>query len=69
MAEDNSGMLHFFLISIDSENDDNRSATKIGFGAGTFGLASNAPYMGAFSNIPDRVGSAPAVDLSVVIFE
>ena len=31
-----------------------------------FGIGSNAPYGGAFSNIPDRVGSAPAIDLSVV---
>lgn len=50
------------MASIDSDNDDSKVFGSRGF-AGGF-----APYGGAFSNVPDRVGSAPATDLSVVIF-
>ena len=55
--------LYLFL---DSDTEDTRGGSKIGFG-GPFGLSGvSAPYGGAFSNIPDRVGSAPATDLSIV---
>lgn len=50
---------------LDSDNDDNISAGKVGFSGG-FGPPSSSNYMGAFKSIPDRVGSAPAVDLGVV---
>jgi hypothetical protein len=53
------------IIFLDSEVDDLKGYGKLGFGGG-FGLGSNAPYGGAFNSIPDRVGSAPATDLSVV---
>ena len=66
LAEDNSGKHIYPLNQLDSENEDNRSVGKSGFGGG-FPLHSASPYMGAFNNVPDRVGSAPAVDLSVVI--
>ena len=51
---------------IDSELEDSKAFGKIGFGGG-FGIGVNAPYGGAFNNVPDRVGSAPVTDLSVVI--
>ena len=50
---------------VESDNDDNISAGKVGFSGG-FGLPSSSNYMGAFNSVPDRVGSAPAVDLGVV---
>lgn len=70
LAEDNSGKVTRtlqYLPCVDSEGEDNRSAGKMGYLAGFGGLPVTTPYMGAFSHIPDRVGSAPAVDLSVVI--
>lgn len=32
-----------------------------------FGLSASTVYGGAFNNVPERVGSAPATDLSIVI--
>ena len=52
---------------IDSELEDSKGFGKIGFGSG-FGLGVGAPYGGAFNTVPDRVGSAPATDLSVVLY-
>lgn len=53
------------MYIIDSELEDSKGFGKIGFSGG-FGLGANAPYGGAFNNVPDRVGSAPATDLNVV---
>jgi hypothetical protein len=54
-----------FLLFIDSELEDSKGFGKLGF-TGGFGLGSGTPYGGTFSNAPDRVGSAPATDLTVV---
>lgn len=65
LAEDNSGTLfEIHYLNLDSDNDDIRGS-KVGYST-AFRMGASAPYGGAFS-IPDRVGSAPATDISVVI--
>ena len=66
LAEDNSGTSYFLYSLLDSDSDDLRGS-KLNFG-GAFGIGSNTPYGGAFNAVPDRVGSAPNLELNVVIF-
>jgi hypothetical protein len=71
LAEDNSGTINSipslsYPSNLDSDNDDPK-AGRISYGGG-FGIGQNALYGGAFNTIPERVGSAPATDISVVIF-
>lgn len=66
LAEDNSGNSQWIKKNVDSENEDPK-ANRISFAAG-FGIGQNSLYGGAFSNVPERVGSAPATDFSVVSF-
>jgi hypothetical protein len=65
LAEDNSGNKQYdlHLSIIDSDNDDTRTSSKMEF---TARFPIGASYGGAFSNIPERVGSAPATDITVV---
>ena len=43
---------------------------KSGYGGGPgaegFGIGPSGPFGGAFNNVPERVGSAPATDISAV---
>lgn len=51
----------YLCCSIDSDGEDSKTFSKgVGFGGGPFGLGASSAFGGAFSTIPDRVGSAPA---------
>ena len=66
MAEENSGISLFSKSTLDSDQDEPKTFGKMTFSGG-YGIGgSTAPYGGAFNNIPDRVGSAPATDFALV---
>ncbi len=55
--------MHSFIY-LDSDADEPHTG-KLSYG-GAFSIGTNAPYGGAFTNVPDRVGSAPAIDIGMV---
>ena len=66
LAEENSGKYLPFDGPLDSDQDEPKTFGKMTFASG-YGIGgSTAPYGGAFNNIPDRVGSAPATDFALV---